>query len=78
VPCQHTQQYVACRVDPGNSGVEYHCPGVSFVFVSDKGQCLCCLQTVDARQRVHRAIVQAQPPHLSLVYAGTQVVITIC
>jgi hypothetical protein len=36
------------------------------------------LQTVDARQRVHRAIVQAQPPHLSLVYAGTQVVITIC
>jgi hypothetical protein len=34
---------------------------------------LCCLQTADARQRVYRAIVQAHPPHLNLVYAGTQV-----
>jgi hypothetical protein len=32
-----------------------------------------CLQTADARQRVYRAIVQAHPPHLNLVYAGTQV-----
>ncbi|CAM6069706.1 unnamed protein product [Sphagnum tenellum] len=42
------------------------------LFMVDRSNFFFNFGTVDARQRVHRAIVQAQPPHLSLVYAGTQ------
>lgn len=31
------------------------------------------MQTVEARQRVYKAILQAKPPHLKMVYAQTQV-----
>ncbi|CAK9224782.1 unnamed protein product [Sphagnum troendelagicum] len=42
------------------------------LFMVDRSNCFFNFGTADARQRVYRAIVQAHPPHLNLVYAGTQ------
>ncbi|KAG0575918.1 hypothetical protein KC19_5G040000 [Ceratodon purpureus] len=42
------------------------------LFMVDRSNYFFNFGTVDARQRVYKAIVQSKPPHLNTVYAGTQ------